>query len=175
MYYFNKNYQKAQRRLVRLRRAHAVPGRRTVLLLLGECYLNLNRSIEAHDCFADLTAKYPRDAMAWTGLAKAALQINDLIEARIALRQALRVSPRDVHAWMLLALVQQRSGHWRKGMASLLKAHAIAPNNSTVLCMLGISARQHGQPAAARAYFQRAVKANPKDRWARKLLGAAKE
>lgn len=173
-YFFDKRYHHARRGLKALRHAKGIPDKSTVLLLLGECYVNLNDSLAAHDCFSTLSAEYPHDEMAWTGLAKASLQINDLIEADIACHKALRVNPKDVHAWIILALVHERRNHWGRATANLLRARALSPKSSTVLCMLGLAAGHQGHKLVATTYFRDAVAANPRDGWARKLLAGAK-
>lgn len=144
--------------------------RMTVTQMLGHAYLNLRRPMDARTCFQEVLRFQPENSAAILGLGKVCIETNDLNAAISAGRKVLRGEPRNVQAMILVAMAQQKQKKWSDALSTLLPAARLAPKDSTVLCMAGVSALKMGRPSEAVDYFERAVAANPRDTWASELL-----
>ena len=147
-------------------------NKQNLLLLLGQCYLELKRPYDARNTFQEITRDHPDDPQAYLGLARACISTNELPIALAAARKVTRVDPGNSAAMVLAALVQQKQNKWSDAQTTLLAAQKLAPANTTVLCMLGIAAQHLDHPDAAAGYYQQALNANPDDTWAQELLNS---
>jgi Flp pilus assembly protein TadD len=143
-------------------------------LMLGNAYLNVHRVLDARTCFQDVAQLHPENPQAILGLGKVCAESNEYGAAIAAGKRVLRAEPRNVQAMILIAMVQQKQQKWADAFATLQTATGIAPKDSTLLCMQGVSALKMGRTAEATGYFEKAVAANPGDSWAVDLLARAK-
>ncbi len=150
--------------------AAAASTKGSLLLTLGECYVALQRPLEARDCFQEIIRAQPNNVSAYLSLGKTCLMTNDLATTMAAAQKALRFEPDNIQALILQAAVLQKQQKWTESLVSLNKAARLAPKDGTVLCMQGISLSQLGQKDAAVHSFQKAVELNPTDPWALELL-----
>jgi tetratricopeptide (TPR) repeat protein len=157
--------------LEEIRKQPGLSDKGNVALMLGQCYMGLHRAREARNLFQEAIRENSNNNTAYMNLGKACLQTGDLQMTLSAARTILRTDPRNVQAMILTALVQQKQNNWTDAAATLEKASRIAPNDSTILCMLGINAQQQGRRDEANGFYEKAVKANPNDSWAMSLLG----
>jgi superkiller protein 3 len=157
-----------------LRKRSDARDKANLAMMLGQSYMGQKRYQDARNIFQELIRERPEDMMAYLNLGKVCVHTGDLGIAMSASRKILRTDPENVQAMILMALVQQKQKKWIDAHATLVKAQKLAPTNTTVLCMLGVSAQQLGRPAEAVAFFESAVQADPKDAWAVELLGKVK-
>lgn len=117
---------------------------------LGTSALTAGMDELAVDAFQEFLTLFPRSAAGWTNLAAAHL------------RQGLRASD---DPWMdrvpvrSLADVEVRAGgelHMDRAKGACARALAVDPNAPECLQMLGVMARLDADPAAARAFYERA-------------------
>jgi tetratricopeptide (TPR) repeat protein len=149
-------------------------GQETLALLLGRIYLNLHRPIDARNILQSVCRDHPANNDAFLELGQACIQTGDLSIALSAGRHILKTTPDNVPAMIVVALTQQKQKKWADSLSTLQAAARLAPADSTVLCMLGVSLQQTGHADEASACFAKAVQANPNDTWAHELLNAAK-
>lgn len=145
----------------------------SLALLLSRTYLNLHRPQDSRNLLQQICRDHPANNDAYLQLGQACIQTNDLGIALSAGRHVLKTAPDSVPAMVIVALTQQKQKKWADAELTLRKAAQLAPADTTVLCMLGVSLQQAGRPEDAVACFAKALASNPKDTWARELLTAA--
>src|SRR5262249_16670350 len=69
------------------------PDNQPILLMLGNCYLNLRRVREAKACYQQITRDHPENLQALLGLGKVAVQSNELGAASAVARKVLQREP----------------------------------------------------------------------------------
>lgn len=148
----------------------AVSNKVSLLITLGECYVNMKRPVDARDCFQEAIRAQPANATAFLALGKTCLMTGEYQIVIEAADRVLRLDPRNVDAMILQAAVQQKEKKWNDAMVTLAGAAKITPKDPTVLCMSGISAMQLGKKDYAVTFFELALAAKPGDAWAGELL-----
>jgi tetratricopeptide (TPR) repeat protein len=146
----------------------------SLLKTLGECYISLQRPMDARDCFEEILRAQPANVSAYLSLGKTCLMSNDLSTTASAAQRALRYDPENVQAMILQAAVLQKRAKWSESIDMLNQASRLAPRDVTVLCMRGVSQLQLGQKDAAATSFEKALAINPADAWANELLAGMK-
>jgi len=142
----------------------------SLLMMLGESYINLQRPIDARDCFQEAARLKPDSTAAYLSLGKACLLTNELNLTLAATQRVLRTEPNNVDAKILMGAVQQKQKKWSDALDTLSGAAKLDPKNSTILCMQGLSEIQLGKDNEAAGYLEKAVAVNPTDAWANELL-----
>ncbi len=148
----------------------AISNKVGLLMTLGECYVNLNRPLDARDCFQEAVRTQPTNASAFLSLGKICLVTGEFNLVEESTARVLRLDPQNVDAMILQAAVEQKEKKWSESMATLAGAARVSPKDPAVLCMAGISAIQLGKKDSAAAFFQQALAASPGDSWATELL-----
>jgi len=146
----------------------------SMLLMLAECYLNIRRPLDARNNLQEVVRDNPNDPVAYFMLAKTCIQTNDLGIALASTHKVLSLEPDNSKAMILSAVIQQRQRNWADSRTTLDKALKLAPNDPTILCMIGRSAEELGKKDEAASFYQKAVDADPKDSWAAQLLERVK-
>jgi tetratricopeptide (TPR) repeat protein len=172
--YFSGKYADALPMLEELHRNPEGADKNLVTMLLGRTFIGLHRTRDARFCFQDLTQDNPSNVVAWLSLGRVYLLEGDTSMSIEAANRVLRIEPESVQAMILRALAEQKQKNWKESMTTLETAHRVAPKDSTVLCLMGLSQQSLGQKEKAAACFEQAVTANPQDAWAQQLLAAAK-
>ncbi len=143
------------------------PGWPAALNNHGVALLALRRTGDAALCFAQAADAKPDFAAAHRNLADALLLLGRHDEAEASARTALRHDRKDGRAWLALALVQKAKGESARPAleaavrldAGLVQAHVL----------LGETAVEAGDRAAAERHFRRAVEADPLDQFGARL------
>jgi tetratricopeptide (TPR) repeat protein len=92
---------------------------------------------------------------------RADVALNDLPAARTDLDKALELVPGDGFGWYLSAALAMRQEAVTRAQQDIAKALRLAPNDADVLLLAGNIAGMTGETAAARGYYERAIKASP--------------
>jgi tetratricopeptide (TPR) repeat protein len=172
--YFAGKYADALPVLEDLRRNKDLADKATVTMLLGRTYMGLHRSRDARLCFQDLTQDNPSNTVAWLSLGRVYLQENEPVLAIQTAQRVLKAEPASTQAMIIKALAEQKQKRWKDAEATLEAALQVNPKDSTVLCMLGVSAMGQGEKDRAAGFYERAVAANPNDAWAAELLASVR-
>jgi len=93
--------------------------------------------------------------------ARASAAAGDAAGARADIDKALALVPQDPFAWYLSAALARRQSDLPRAKTDIAKALAIAPEDPQLLLEAGNIAGSGGDVEAARALFQRVVKAAP--------------
>ncbi len=118
----------------------------------------------------DILRRVPDDAVAWSRLARCALQQDDVGSASQAAHEAARLAPERASYQALLGMVHYRAGHWPAALRALENAARIDPEQVSTWCLMGRVARSAGAIDRARTCLQRAAAIAPNDVLVRRLL-----
>jgi tetratricopeptide (TPR) repeat protein len=157
------------------------------LIWLGGAYLDQGRPAEAEPLFAKALSLNPRSLAARFGWGRAALAKRDYALAVDQLEQALALDPQASYIHYPLAMAYRGRGRLDEAEAQLqLRRGAETGPPDPLMQELnelldspmayqsrGIRAMEHGQSAAAAAYFRKAVELDPRRASLRHRLGTA--
>jgi tetratricopeptide (TPR) repeat protein len=104
--------------------------------------------------------------------ARAAVALGDAAAGRADIDKGLELVPSDPFAWYLSAALAQREGAVERAKADIARALALAPDDADVLLQAGNIAGASGDVAAARAFYDRAAKADPAGQAGKAALAA---
>jgi Tfp pilus assembly protein PilF len=140
---------------------------------LGESQLQNDRKVEARISFEKATERNASSTQAWLGLAKAAIALNDLHRAELAARKAVSLSPERADAHLALGFVRLKQERYDDAMRSLKTATVLDANDAVAFCLMGQVMMRQGKPDEALAFYGKALKVNPRDEMAQKLMATA--
>lgn len=147
----------------------------SILLAMGQAYLDAGRDDYAADAFGRALAGSPGDSRALTGLAYLDLKGDDAESARDKLERALAADPENALAMSYLGLLEMGERKYDLARAHLENALALEPDNLTAnFNLAGIYAMQ-GEYAGAEKHFRAVLERKPDDGEARFYLAAALE
>lgn len=104
--------------------------------------------------------------------ARAHVAQGDLAAARADIDRALALVAGDPFAWYLSAALADRQGDAVRAASDIAKAVELAPDDADVLLQAGTIAGKAGKVDEARAYYERAAKADPGGRAGRAAAAA---
>ena len=93
--------------------------------------------------------------------ARAAVLLGDLAAARTEIDQGLALVPSDPFGWYLSSALAMREEKIGRAKEDIAKGLALAPSDPDLLVLAGNVAGVSGDIEAARAFYERAVKAAP--------------
>ena len=94
----------------------------SLLMMLGECYVQLQRPLDARDCFQEVIRLQPENLPAYVSLGKICLLTNDLRLTSAAAQKVLKSEPQNLDALILQAAVQQKQKQWSDALETLALA-----------------------------------------------------
>ena len=92
---------------------------------------------------------------------RANVALNDLAAARVDFDRGLELVPDDAFGWYLSAALALRQEAVARAQTDIAKAAKLAPDDADVLLLAGNVAGMTGDTTAARALYERAIKASP--------------
>ena len=147
----------------------------SILLAMGQAYLDAGRDDAAAEAFARALAGAPDDSRALTGLAYLEMKGGDADGARARLERALAADPENALAMSYLGLLEMGARKYDLARAHLENALALEPDNLTAnFNLAGIYAMQ-GEYAGAEKHFRLVLERKPDDGEARFYLAATLE
>lgn len=147
----------------------------TILLAMGQAYLDAGRDADAADAFGRVLAKTPEDSRALIGLAYLDLKSGDTEGARDKLERALAADPENALAMSYLGLLEMDARKYDLARAHLENALALEPDNLTANFNLALIYAMQGEYAAAEQHFRAVLGRKPDDGEARFYLAAVLE
>jgi len=131
----------------------------------GNAWLAVNDALQARAAFdAALVIGKMTPALRGEILldrARAGVALNDLATARADLDKGLELVPGDPFGWYLSAALAIRQEAVPRARQDITKAVQLAPDDAEVLLLAGNVAGMTGDAAAARGFYERAIKASP--------------
>jgi Flp pilus assembly protein TadD len=147
----------------------------SILLAMGQAYLDAGRDGDAADAFARALAAAPGDSRALTGLAYLDLKNGDADGARDKLERALAADPENALAMSYLGLLEMGERKFDLARAHLENALALEPDNLTANYNLALIYAAQGEYAAAEKHFRAVLERKADDGQARFYLAAVLE
>ncbi len=151
------------------------PGDPTILLAMGQAYLDAGSDDDARRTFEEVLAKNAEDSQALTGLAYLDLKAGNADEARAKLERALAADGDNALAMSYLGLVEMKARKYELARAHLENAVALQPNNLTANYNLAGIYFMQGEYAGAEKHYRRVLERKPGDGEARYYLALALE
>ena len=125
---------------------------------------------EARDILVDLTRRNPGEVADWIRLGELCWKMEDLGGALIAANRTVNLAPRRHEGYLLAGLVWQKRDRPHEALQMFDAAAAAAPHNATPVILRGIALQQSDRLAAAAEAYREALKRDPSDPRAAKLL-----
>ncbi|KAJ1980398.1 anaphase-promoting complex subunit cdc27 [Dimargaris xerosporica] len=127
---------------------------------VGNCLSLQRKPLQALRCFERAIQLDPTFAYGYTlsGHEHMSYQ-QDWEQAQRCFRMALQLDPRHYNAWYGLGMVYQQCEQHAQAETHFQRALAICPTNPVLLCCLGMTRENLGDPHGALQYYDRAVQA----------------
>lgn len=170
--FYAKQYDQAAITLSRLTTQDKFSKRADLFAALGECYDHLGQHREARDAFDTATKLDPSAAGIWLGLGKAAMQLNDMRRADLSLKKATALDPTNPECKLLLGYLRLRQERLPEALAAFRQVSDSPEADPVSLCMTGYVLQKLGHNDEAIRYYGRALKRNPNDELANKLMAS---
>ncbi len=139
---------------------------------LASAYLNTGQTKEAHAVLLELARSSKGDVSDWIKLGELAYQQDELGSALQAASKVINLSPKRHEGYLLAGMVWQRRGNLNNALDMFDRAASAAPASTEPLILRGLSLQKAGRFAAAAQAYQQALKRQPDDPRAGKLLAA---
>jgi tetratricopeptide (TPR) repeat protein len=170
--FYARQYDQASMTLARLTSQDKFTKRSDLYACLGECYDHLGRHREARDAFETATKLDPSTPGLWLGLGKAAMQLNDIRRADLSLKKAIALDPTNPECKLLLGYLRLRQQRLPEALAAFRQVSDSPEADPVSLCMTGYVLQKLGHTDEAIKYYGRALKRNPNDELANKLMAS---
>ena len=148
--------------------------RADLLLLKGECHIQLQQWREARAALESSLEQNASSVAALLAMGKVALKTNDLDRAELSARKAMALAPDDARVHLALGYVRLRQQRWGDALSSFQKASALDPKDPVALCLIGLAYEKSGQHDQAMNYYAQALQLKPDDPLANSLMNHAK-
>lgn len=173
-YITTANYADAEMHLARLLAKADGQGRRDLQHLRAKCLLQLERPVEARDLLVKLTSDSAgtADTESWIELGQVSYLLSDFAKVRTAASRLIVTAPDRAEGYVLRGLFLRSTKDLAGAEQNFRKAISIKNEPDTCI-LLGMTYRDLNRHAEARACFQEALRLNPGDATATKLLASA--
>ena len=154
------------------------PGdRRDLEHLRVRCLIEMDRPVEARSILLELTKgiEGANDIRAWFDLGQVAYKIGDMRRLKITASRLTAMAPNRYEGYFLMAAWQRQNGDLKGALASLNKASAMTPDESSPMLFRGMVLRELGQKDDAAKSFAEALRIDTANHDAELLLSAVLE
>ncbi len=142
---------------------------------LAAAYQETGNGKEAYVVLVDLAKSPNGDVSDWIKLGEIAYQQNELGSALQAASKVINLAPDHHEGYLLAGMVWQKRGNLKNALDMFDRASAAAPASTEPLILRGLTLQKAGRFAAAAEAYQQALKRQPDDARAAKLLAAVGE
>lgn len=148
--------------------------RRDLLALRARCLIQVDRPVEARDILIRLTTgpAGSADFDAWNQLGQVSYQIKDIPRLKECAGRVVAIAPERPDGYLLRGL-EQRSRADNEAAAKSFAMSLERERTPDAFILLGLTLQDLSRPEDARACFEAALKLNPGNAVASKLLAAA--
>lgn len=130
----------------------------------------LGRHEAARQIFIKLTREDPSNLNDWIRLGEVCWKMDDTGGALIAANRTISLAPKRHEGYLLAGLVWQKRGRIEDALKNFDLAAEMAPDSTTPLILRGLSLQRDNRLAAAAEAYTEALRRDPNDRRAEKLL-----
>jgi len=142
---------------------------------LGDCYMATQQPLEARRIYMRITQEHPNDVNTWIKLAEAAWTVEDDVRFSRATQQVLSLAPKRHEGYLLRGMAQMRAGHHAKALPWFDRAASLATQSASPLIMKGMTLEQLGRRDEAAGAYRQALKIQPDDSRAQRLLAGVSQ
>ena len=139
---------------------------------LATSYLHIKKAKEARSILLELARSPQGTVTDWIKLGEVCYQQEDLGGALQAASKVMNLSPDRYEGYLLAGMVWQKRGNLNNALQMFDRAAQVAPTSTEPLILRGLSLQKAGRNAAAVEAYKEALKRQPDDIRARKLLSA---
>jgi Flp pilus assembly protein TadD len=168
--YFDKQYREAGDVLAKVAAEEHNANRSDLLSALGQCQLETGKAREARATFGRVVELDPASAHGYLGLGRAALETGDLKRADLSLRKAQSLDADAAETHLMLGYLRLKQDRLKDALTAFQKASSLNRTDTTALCMIGYVYERTGRPDLAMQHYGRALKLQPGDELASKLM-----
>jgi tetratricopeptide (TPR) repeat protein len=168
--FYNREYDEAASILTRMVKDERYTRRSDLFATLGACYSETGKFRDAREAFETATKLDPSTAGLWLGQGKAALQLGDLRRAELALKKAIALEPTSAETMLMLGYLRLRQDRLPEALDAFKKVSASENADALSLCMTGYVLEKMGRTDEAIQYYGKALKRNPNDELATRLM-----
>jgi tetratricopeptide (TPR) repeat protein len=146
-------------------------ARRDLLSMRATCLVQLERPVEARTILLSLTAgqEGASDIEAWISLGQVCYAIRDLNHLKQAANRVTAIAPQRPEGYALRALYLRKTSQYDAAEQAISKALSLKPTAEQYV-ILGMIQQDRAKPDAARQSYAAALRQNPGDENAAKLL-----
>lgn len=158
--------------LTRLVRRDEFSKRADLFFALGRAQLETGKFRDARQSLETAAQLDGSEAPVWLALARTAMQIGDFRRAELSLRRAQATDPTNAETRLLFGYLRLKQGKTEEALASFQRASALDSRDTVSICMIGYALQKLGRHDEAARYYAKAIKINPGDEMAKKLLAS---
>ncbi|MBL8746564.1 MAG: tetratricopeptide repeat protein [Phycisphaerae bacterium] len=165
-------FGEAESTLRRLLAKQGGAARNDLQHLRARALMALDQPVEAREVLVKITsdATSSADAAVWIDLGNVALMLKDGYRLREAGQRLMAMTPRSAEGYLFMALWQRDSGKLDAAAKTLERAVALAPNDPMPALLRGMILADMGQSTAARQAFAEALRRDPTNQEAQRLM-----
>ena len=163
-------HDEATKRLEVLVRDPELQDRADLRRLLAQSYLKAGRLADARRVYTELTRGGGGDADDWVQLAQIAWQSDDLGGTLAAANRVIRLAPHRPEGFLLAGMAWQKRGRLDDALRNFDRAARLAPDNAEPMILRGITLQKLGRSTAAAEAYADALRRQPGDPRAARLL-----
>jgi Tfp pilus assembly protein PilF len=98
------------------------------------------------------------------------MELNDFRRAELSLRKAMAIDPNSVEGHLLMGYLRMRQDRLPEALAAFKQVSNAPDADPVSLCMTGLVLQKLGHSDDAMKYYARALKRNPNDELAHRLM-----
>lgn len=137
---------------------------------LATAYSRSGRDDKARELYLTIARGPHGNAADWVKIGELALQKNDLGGALNAANRAIATAPQQHEGYLLAGMSLQKRGALDESLRMFDRAAELSPSNAAPLILRGISLERAGRKTAAAEAYREALRRQPEDTRAQKLL-----
>lgn len=167
-----ENYTEATYHLQKLMSRDEYANREDMKLLLGDCFLAMDKPILARVQFLEITQTHPNNIHAWIKLAQAAWFVGDRTRLDEAASRITAMAPTRYEGYLVRGMALQLDGDARGALKQFDQAHEVAPAEALPQIMRGLTLEDLNDNGGAIHAYQQASELAPNDPRPQQLLAA---
>ncbi|QQE13276.1 tetratricopeptide repeat protein [Planctomycetota bacterium] len=165
-----KKYLDAIHAIEVLQQEDGYSKRSDIKRLKAESLAAIGRHAQARRVYVKLTKSIDATAEDWIKLGEMAWKEGDLGGALTAATRVINMQPERHDGYLLAGMVWQKRDHLENALKNFDRAAELAPNDAVPCILRGLSLQKSGRTSAAIAAYEEALRREPSDDRASKLL-----
>jgi tetratricopeptide (TPR) repeat protein len=166
-------FAEAEYNLARILSGKENKNRRDLMQMRAQCLVQLDRAVEARTILLTLTQNQEgaADGDAWLCLGQVSYELHDINHLKQAANRLIAIAPQKPDGYVLRALYLRKSGDLAGAKKAVERAISLQ-HSAEQFVLLGMIQQELAQTDAAKESYAAALREDPKDPNAAKLLNA---